>query len=71
MNHTSYRLFFIFLKFKDLDMEKTINNYNKKCYPEWRITEYGREIEDRTIFFPYKIIYDLTKNLTDKIIKFY
>ena len=58
-----------FLKFKDLDIEKAVNNYNKKCYPEWRITEYGREIEDRTIFFPYKIIYDLTKNLTDKISK--
>ena len=50
-------------------MEKAVNNYNKKCYPEWRITEYGREIEDRTIFFHYKIIYDLTKNLTDKISK--
>jgi len=58
-----------FIKFKGLDMEKTVSNYNKNCYPEWRITEYGRDINDQTIFFPYKIIYDLTKNLVDKISK--
>jgi len=56
-----------FLKFKELDMEKIIKNYNENCNPEWKITEYGKDIDDRTITFPYKIIYDLTKNLTDKI----
>ena len=45
-----------FIKFKGLDMEKTVSNYNKNCYPEWIITEYGRDINDQTIFFPYKII---------------
>ena len=58
-----------FLKFKELDMEKIIKNYNENCNPEWKITEYGKDIDDKTIFFPYKIIYDLTKNLTDKISK--
>ena len=53
--------------FPNLDIKELVENYNKKCNPEWKITEYGTDEMDRTIFFPYKIIYDLTKNLTDKI----
>ena len=60
-----------FIKSKGLDMEKIVKDYNEKCKkeckPEWCIIDYGRDIEDRTIFFPYKIIYDLTKSLTKKI----
>jgi len=56
-----------FKNFGDLDMEKIIENYNKKCKPEWKIKEYGKDEMDRNIDFPYKIIYDLTENLTDKI----
>ena len=58
----------IFFKiYPNLDIKKLVENYNKKCNPEWKITEYGTDEMDRNIFFPYKIIYDLTKNLTDKI----
>ena len=56
-----------FKNFENLDMEKIVENYNKKCNPEWKITEYGMDEMDRSIVFPCKIIYDLTKNLTDKI----
>ena len=59
--------FIFFSKFKGLDMEKIIKNYNQKCNPKWRITDFGQDIYDRNIIFPYQIIYDLTKNLTDKI----
>ena len=58
-----------FNKFEGLDMEKIIKNYNQKCNPEWKIDDYGKDENDRLINFPYKIIYDLTKNLTDKISK--
>ena len=58
----------IFFKiYPSLDIKELVENYNKKCNPEWKITEYGTDEMDRNIFFPYKIIYDLTKNLTDKI----
>ena len=58
----------IFFKINEnLDMKNVVENYNEKCNPEWKITEYGKDELDRNINFPYKIIYDLTKNLTDKI----
>ena len=51
----------------DLNMENIVEEYNKKCRNDWKITEYGKDEDDKTIQFPYKIIYDLIKEIVDKI----
>ena len=58
-----------FINNKGLNIDKIINDYNKKCKKDWKIIEYGKDEDDRNIMFPYTIIYDLTKALTDKISK--
>ena len=60
----------IFFKlFPKLDIHKIINEFNKKSKPNWIIKEYGEDEDDRNIRFPYQIIYDITKQITDKIIE--
>lgn len=51
----------------NLDITSLVNEYNKKCNEEWKINEYGEDEDDRSIEFPYKIIYDMTKEITDKV----
>ena len=60
----------IFFKIKkNLSIKEVVENFNKNCKEDWKIKDYTEEEDDRTICFPYAIIYDLTKNITDKIIK--
>jgi hypothetical protein len=58
----------IFFKINpNLNMENIIEEYNKKCKKDWKITEYGTDEDDKNICFPYKIIYDLIKETVDKV----
>ena len=51
---------------KNFSITQLINNYNNNCPNEWKI----QKIVQFKIYFPYKIIYDLTKELMiDKVIK--
>jgi hypothetical protein len=54
---------------KQLNMDKLIEEYNKKCKKEWMINidNCTNDNDDKTISFPCTIFYDLTKELTDKI----
>ena len=52
---------------KDFNIEDAINNYNKQCKEGWQIKDYGTDKDDMTITFPYQIIYDITKEITDNI----
>lgn len=51
----------------NLNMKNLVDEYNKKCKEEWKITEYGTDEYDKNIYFPYKIMYDITKEIADKI----
>lgn len=53
----------------DFDITTAINNYNKQCKEGWTIKDYGTDDDDMIINFPYKIMYDLTKEITDNISK--
>ena len=53
---------------KGINIKEAIENYNRKCRNGWKIEDYGFDDEDdKTISFPYKIIYDLTKDITEGI----
>ena len=53
---------------KGINIKEAIEKYNEKCPMGWQIKDYGFDDEDdKTITFPYKIIYDLTKNITDDV----
>ena len=55
---------------KGINIKEAIDNYNRKCRNGWKIEDYGFDDEDdKTISFPYKIIYDLTKDITEGISK--
>lgn len=51
----------------NLNIKNLVEEYNKKCKSDWIITEFGEDEDDRNIRFPYKIIYDLTKEIVDKV----
>ena len=58
----------IFFKINEnLNMQNIVEEYNKKCKNDWKITDYGIDEDDKNICFPYKIIYDLIKETVDKV----
>ena len=59
----------LFWKIKEnLSIKEVVENFNKNCKEDWKIKDYEEE-DNKTIYFPYTIIYDLIKNITDEIIK--
>ena len=52
---------------KGFNIKDAISNYNMQCRDGWQIKDYGTENDDMTITFPFKIIYDITKEITDNI----
>ena len=50
-----------------INIKNAIENYNNKCRTGWEIKDFGDDEDDRSISFPYKIIYDLTNDLAEKI----
>ncbi len=57
-----------YLKIADLDIKSAIKNYNKNCRKGWKIEKEEEEDEnDKIIGFPYQIIYDLIKEITDEV----
>ena len=58
----------LFKNSPDLDIKSAIKNYNKNCRKGWKIEEEEEEDEDyKIIGFPYQIIYDLIKEITDEV----
>ena len=54
---------------KGIKIKEAIDNYNNNCRNGWKISVDGMDEDDRAIPFPYKIIYDLTKDITKEISK--
>ncbi len=56
---------------KNLNIENSVKKYNEKCTNEckmdWIITEFGHHKYDKNIRFPYKIIYDFTIEIAEKV----
>ncbi len=58
----------LFKNSTDLDIKSAIDNYNKNSREGWKIEKEEEEDEyDKQIGFPYKIIYDLIKEITDEV----
>ena len=58
----------LFKNSPDLDIKSAIKNYNKNCREGWKIEEEEEKDEnDKQIGFPYQIIYDLIKEITDEV----
>lgn len=51
----------------DFNIDDAIKNYNAQCKKGWEIENYGKESDDMTITFPYRIFYDITKEITDNV----
>lgn len=52
-----------------INIEEAIKKYNENCKNGWDIKEFGEDEDDKTISFPYKIIYDLTREIAEEISK--
>ena len=51
-----------------LDIKSAIENYNKNCREGWKIkNDFEYDEDDKSIAFPNQIIYDLSKEITDKV----
>ena len=57
----------LFKNSPDLDIKSAIKNYNKNCREGWKIEEEEEDEDDKIIGFPYQIIYDLIKEITDEV----
>lgn len=53
---------------QNINIKKAIENYNKKCRSGWQINDFGDDDDDdKSITFPYKIIYDLTNDIAQNV----
>ena len=52
---------------ENFNIKQAIEKYNKNCRKGWEITEYGDDDDDKSITFPYKIIYDLTNDIAQNV----
>ena len=51
----------------EIDIKSAIKNYNSNCKNGWEIKDFGNDEDDKSITFPYKIVYDLTNDVAENI----
>jgi hypothetical protein len=54
---------------QNFNIKNAIEKYNNNCRNGWKIQDFGEDDDDRTITFPYKIIYDLTNDIAENVSK--